>query len=117
MNPEIKALWLAALRGGKYKQARGALRKSNGFCCLGVLCDLAVNADLGHWAYDISFTDKENHRTVEYLPHSISDWANLPESDPQINGRYLSFLNDGQKDKGIRPHTFAEIADLIEAHL
>lgn len=42
MNPEIKALWLAALRSGEYKQGRGALSSDGEYCCLGVLCDIMV---------------------------------------------------------------------------
>ena len=46
MNPEIKAKWVAALRSGEYKQAKGQLRIGNSFCCLGVLCNLHAQA---HW--------------------------------------------------------------------
>ena len=45
LKPEIKQLWLAALRSGDYKQGRGALRNtSNEMCCLGVLCNLHAQA-------------------------------------------------------------------------
>ena len=45
MNPEVKKLWVEALRGGKYVQGKGKLHyiSKDGqekFCCLGVLCDL-----------------------------------------------------------------------------
>lgn len=41
MNPEIKQLWLDALRSGDYKQGTGQLRDYNdNYCCLGVLCDV-----------------------------------------------------------------------------
>jgi hypothetical protein len=42
MKPEIKKMWLEALRSGQYKQGGGALRPHGGneFCCLGVLCNL-----------------------------------------------------------------------------
>ena len=39
MNQAEKLL-VAALRSGKYKQCTGALRKDDGFCCLGVACDV-----------------------------------------------------------------------------
>jgi hypothetical protein len=40
MNPAVRARWVAALRGGKYKQCKGMLRDHrNRCCCLGVLCD------------------------------------------------------------------------------
>ncbi len=37
----FKAEWIAALRSGKYKQARGKLKKDGGYCCLGVYCEIA----------------------------------------------------------------------------
>lgn len=47
MNPEIKAKWLTALRSGQYEQTTKALhRKADGYCCLGVLCDVV---DAGKW--------------------------------------------------------------------
>lgn len=33
--------WIAALRSGKYSQTQEYFKDSNGFCCLGVACDLA----------------------------------------------------------------------------
>lgn len=50
MKPEVKNLWISALRSGEYQQGVGALRQKadpeqpDRFCCLGVLCDLAVKA-------------------------------------------------------------------------
>ena len=40
LPPTIKTKWVAALRSGKYKQDTGRLRTADGFCCLGVLCDI-----------------------------------------------------------------------------
>ncbi len=40
MQAELKAKWVAALRSGKYQQSSDALRTEDGFCCLGVLCDI-----------------------------------------------------------------------------
>jgi len=42
MDPELKQKWLDALRGGDYAQHRGELFDgTSGFCCLGVLADVA----------------------------------------------------------------------------
>ena len=42
MEASLKAKWIEALRSGKYKQGRLALRtKADDFCCLGVLCDIS----------------------------------------------------------------------------
>lgn len=37
MNPEIKALWVKALRSGEYRQTHGLLYHNGGYCCIGVL--------------------------------------------------------------------------------
>ncbi len=42
MNAEIKARWLDALKSGKYKRGTGFLSYDGRHCCLGVLCELAV---------------------------------------------------------------------------
>ena len=34
------AKWLDALRSGKYRQASESLRTNEGYCCLGVACDV-----------------------------------------------------------------------------
>lgn len=41
--------WLEALEGGKYAQATGQLRMDDGYCCLGVACDLYTH---GGWVGD-----------------------------------------------------------------
>ena len=40
MKKEIADKWVEALRSGKYKQGKSALKKDDSFCCLGVLCDI-----------------------------------------------------------------------------
>jgi hypothetical protein len=39
MNDNMRKV-LVALRSGGYKQARGRLQNTGGFCCLGVMCDV-----------------------------------------------------------------------------
>lgn len=40
LDPQLKAKWVAALESGNYTQIQTALHTDNGFCCLGVLCDV-----------------------------------------------------------------------------
>jgi hypothetical protein len=40
MNAELKQKWVEALRSGKYPQGINYLRTDQGYCCLGVLCDV-----------------------------------------------------------------------------
>ena len=40
MKKEIAERWVSALRSGEYKQGKLYLKSENGYCCLGVLCDI-----------------------------------------------------------------------------
>lgn len=128
MKPEIKEKWVAALRSGEYTQATGYLRTKEGFCCLGVLCDI-VQEDVGmHWIkgteYGLEcyrYTKNNNyiHHSLTLsasgcLPTEVVNLSDLEDYDPVIwygdDGSTLAELND----KGL---TFNEIADIIEAQL
>jgi len=116
MNPEIRARWTAALRSGTYKQGEGYLRINDGYCCFGVLCELAVKAriihlrqnDNGIWQYD---------GRADYLPEAVLDWAGLRISNPEVStpsGMFpLAILNDGD-DETEGQWSFAQIADAID---
>ena len=39
---KIKQKWVEALRSGKYKQTKGELKNGQGFCCLGVACEIGL---------------------------------------------------------------------------
>jgi hypothetical protein len=115
MKPEIKQAWVAALRSGDYVQGRTALRYSDSYCCLGVLCDLAVKADVADWratGQPNSFSCGQQSGT---LPFSVQDWAGLVSPDPVLiykgTRRSLSGLNDTER------LNFSQIADLIEQSL
>ena len=43
---EAQERWVVALESGEYDQTRGRLRDEDGFCCIGVACDLS---GLGKW--------------------------------------------------------------------
>ena len=50
MNSIIKERWLEALRSNQYTKGKKALRSSDSFCCLGVLCDTLKDDVLpGYW--------------------------------------------------------------------
>lgn len=119
MKPKIKKRWIEALRSGKYAQTKDVLRNEEGFCCLGVLCDV-VKEDLG-----IDWDPREQNDARQFagdggvLPVAVRrfvwDGDVLPtcQENPYINlenGRRLqaSALNDEMD------YTFEEIADAIE---
>jgi hypothetical protein len=122
MNPAIKAQWVAALRSGEYAQATGHLRRDAGFCCLGVLTDIAVKAGVGKWVEGrdggFEYPDGENGVRYTLLPNGVACWAGLPTDDvgcgPTVDiAGFVTQLAD-HNDSG---RTFAQIADAIEAQL
>lgn len=94
MNPEIKSLWLAALRSGEYRQGQHDLLDSDGnACCLGVLC-LIQGCSPGRIAGEALSTVFEEFN------------AGLDRSAQQ---KLAAKNDDGE--------TFLQIADYIEGNL
>jgi hypothetical protein len=111
MDAELKARWLQALRSGEYVQDSGSLRTSNGYCCLGVLCEVA---GLGH----LDEKGNLNNEVVEFglLPKSVALVSDIHPSPTIVyDGKTIDLwrLNDGHCTVD-RAHSFIEIADLIE---
>lgn len=125
MNPEIKSKWVAALRGGEYRQGVASLRhqgtKGDEFCCLGVLCDLHSKETGGKWSDEPTCAGEFRYGTETLLlPKPVIDWAGLTEATPTGNveigpDERLADYNDGTFNK--RRHSLNQIADLIEKHL
>lgn len=124
MNPEIKTQWVTALRSGEYKQGSAALKDTEDrYCCLGVLCDLAVKAGvISDSVVDISISGREKHffsGASEYLPEAVQEWSGLFDENPVVTRdseleettNALSTLNDSLN------YDFNGIADLIEEQL
>lgn len=122
MKQEIKDEWVTELRSGDYEQSRMRLRRRNDqgtdeFCCLGVLCEIAVKhqviapAVLNEFGNDYTYFDGDERHSA-YLPDSVVAWAELPNTDPKVQlptgGREsLVHMNDeGQ--------SFDRIADVVE---
>lgn len=113
MKREIKTKWLQALRGGKYGQTRGQLRREDRFCCLGVLADVARpfggewDGD-GYYCYDAGDENPSPAReaTLGHLIKGELDW--LEPEDGQ-EGELIK-LNDEGAD-------FLDIADWIEKNV
>lgn len=130
MRADIKERWVAALRSGEYEQTTNALQRVPGrwdngrvgYCCLGVLCDLAekdgvtervgvTESGIVKYKSDGEFEDYE----TSVPPVPVVQWADLPEANPDIDvlttrTTSLATLNDN----GL---TFPQIADFIEHQL
>ena len=111
MNKDIKKKWVDALRSGEYKQGKGQLRNSKGeFCCLGVLCDLAVKEGIVKELAecDVFYYDGDTLTP----PPSVKEWAGSDLECLDIEGEgefeFYAELNDYDD------LTFDQIADLIE---
>ena len=104
--------WVAALRSGKYKQTKGRLREDNGFCCLGVLCNLHAEA---HPKFAAKQSSKYHYDDNEGLPPKVvTEWAGISSDTGFFVDNYgqyfeLTVLNDQGK-------SFKQIADIIEAN-
>jgi hypothetical protein len=118
MKKEIMQDWVKALRSGEYKQGQEALKIGDSYCCLGVLCDLYRKNVEGAPEWD-SLDDYMN--MLAALPAAVQEWAGMKTNDgmyPTDEGssRFLVTDNDGDPDHSQEPKSFAEIADIIEAH-
>ena len=122
MNIDIKAIWVAALRSDRFNQGKGCLKEWDGaskpenqsfrHCCLGVLCELAVEAGVIEPSeFDPRAGTHSFNHNVSILPEAVWIWAELPDGNPTVsNARSLAGINDG-------PNDFVIIADIIEREL
>lgn len=119
-NQEIMREWVAALRSGDYLQGRGRLKTDNQYCCLGVLCDIAVKHGVLPQPIVHETPGTDGVHTIALYgagailmpPGVVNKWADIPSALDyfKLNGlhsRDLASMNDNGK-------SFAEIADLIE---
>lgn len=123
MNPEIKSKWISALRSGKYPQEQQTLHSENGYCCLGVLCDLYLNeTQTEDYKWDIGcggryyFAENTGREewSVDYLPVVVMDWAGLNSENPFIEYDGCNMEISDLNDEG---NSFQVIADVIEEQL
>jgi hypothetical protein len=125
MNIEIAEKWATALESGKYTQGIGALQQNNKHCCLGVLCELAVDEGIIQPpTLDLDVYSEESYRygshqttwSIETLPDEVIEWAEMNSNegiiDTNIDDRhYVSLIE--MNDDGI---SFKKIAEKIREH-
>src|SRR4051812_22232694 len=80
VNTEHIRAWVDALRSGKYERTTGWLRWGNGYCCLGVACDIS---GLGEWDDGDSY---QTHTGPEayVLPNAVKEWLELSGTAPMV---------------------------------
>lgn len=117
MDQEIKAKWLQALRSGEYEQGEGFLKKTGSdgktkHCCLGVLCELGVIAEVttqhkdGCCERNAFLSTASGSPYTRFLPDTVATWADIRSETESA----LARMNDEGK-------SFAYIANYIEEHL
>jgi hypothetical protein len=93
MNSEVKKVWIDALRSGDYDQGLGQLHTMqndiHAYCCLGVLCDLAIKSGIElEVKYDSTWENGPKMFIYDgesgYLPEVVQQWAELDEVNPII---------------------------------
>ena len=85
MNPFYKKKWIEALRSGNYKQAEGQLRDNDGFCCIGVACDLLKNVPIPYPGH----VDEDGNRNATEV--YVMGWLENEVFAP-ANGKYRDNL-------------------------
>ncbi len=89
---ERRTKWANALRSGKYKQITRRLKRDDGYCCLGVACEVYPSKAHDSWRGDVG------------LGQAMTEFLGL--SGTQIS-RLVSFNDD-------HGFSFDRIADIID---
>jgi hypothetical protein len=107
---EIKTEWLKRLRSGDITQTQGVLGRTDGSrCCLGVLCDIAVEEKVVETRVE-AYTDTIIYDSFsEVTPLTVMTWAGMASRAGNITtkGTSLGDINDSGT-------SFSTIADIIE---
>lgn len=92
MNREIRDQWVEELESGRFPQGRNVLRSTDDkYCCLGVLCEIAVQAGVIEPPIEATYDAyKYGGWSVGSLPDSVLAWSGLDYRE-QIK---LSDFND-----------------------
>jgi len=110
---ENREQWIKALESGRYKQTTGQLRNIDGYCCLGVLCN--IHKDKEHkWEYDHVFTTPIYNDEFGFLWHLTRfEYFEMPPDSfldkvkvDKSLAEELANMNDNRK-------TFKEIAAFL----
>lgn len=97
--------WLNALRSGNYTRCVGALHKEDGYCPLGILCDISK---LGVWKEDRYSKKFEYLGQVNYLPKEVREWAGISHQEYGAVSSYILCFNDSLSTP------LNEVADFLE---
>lgn len=142
LKPDVKNQWLAALRSGEYEQGKGVLRRvgtsgNKEYCCLGVLCELAVRSGVGQWEDDDDAPHPHASKMLDTTEPAGEEPATAVLTRQVVNWAFEGTLNSNEefwaKNPTIREprgrlvsassandcgqYDFNDIADMIEGSL
>ena len=129
MTPQVKENWVNALRSGEYQQGAGKLRNSDGFCCLGVLCDLYSQEPFTKgWVFHGAFEEENTQPTdywkfdgeKEFLPKSVMEWAGLETNCPEVaveDDDARESIYDSLANLNDAGYSFDALSNIIEEQL
>jgi hypothetical protein len=130
MNIKIGKKWVESLRNGEYTQTTENLRSTEGYCVMGVLCDLHYKETAeGWWNYDENenytyetFTGEEEKY---FIPLEVMNWAELKNINPRFT-EYVDKTKYSEAELSEKTHlvslndkntSFNELADIIEKYM
>lgn len=105
--------WLAALRSGDYRQTKGCLFDDQGYCCLGVACDVFhQDTGQGEWELTDAFILRGESQET-YPPAEVMEYFGIATYSPTVlfsssAKKEVAALND-------EGYSFEKIANLLEA--
>lgn len=120
MNPKVKALWVAALRSGRYTQGYDRLCTGSTWTALGVLCEVATLVNVCTWDTkdgEFFIAPGSPPDTGAFLPLVVRDWAEFKGTHPsqECPLMYDGTLNPIWRLSDLLKVDFPTLADLIDA--
>lgn len=103
-----RKLWVEALRSGKYEQASGHLRTTEGYCCLGVLADIA-GAKWRPDGFGAFYAEVDCWGSRSIAPSFVRAFVGLKDECGMFGD------DDTLAERNDSGTTFSEIADIIES--
>jgi len=117
MKPEWKQIWVDALQCGRYEQIRGALRRDNCFCAIGVLLqEYTLRVGEGTW---VPVPNPSQQGTCEFCFSFAAFWSTwtLLEQLQTTFDMTADDIDQSTQWNDIDAMSFSQIADRIKAEL
>lgn len=128
-NKKVIEKWVTALESGEYDQGRGYLNTNTGLCCLGVLCELAVQdgvinpgvKERGFVAYedprDVEVNGSYNDKPYDQMPPpAVMEWVGLDPEHPKAVATVGEWIYDevgydGREEQVTKPVELVHLND------